>query len=85
MLDQERAYFAKHRDELISKYPGQVVVIKGDRVTPFPTESDALVFAVREYDLTPFLVRNVNQPAETEINVPALALGILRADTSRSI
>src|SRR5260370_32111503 len=78
MLDQERAYFAEHRQELAARYPGNFVVIKGSRVTAFPTETDALAFGAREYGLTAFLVRNVNQPAEIEVDVPAVALGVLR-------
>jgi hypothetical protein len=78
MLDQERAYFAEHREELVARYPGSFVVIKESRVTAFPTESEALGFGARQYGLTPFLVRNVNQPAEIEVDIPALAPGILR-------
>lgn len=85
MLEQERALFATHREELLVKYPGLFVVIKNDSVVgAFSTESEALACGAREFGLRPFLVRNVNQPANIEITIPELSLGILRADLGRN-
>lgn len=86
MLDTERAYFSLHREELRSDHPDKFVVIKGDHLAgSFATQEEALAFGAREFGLVPFLVRNVNQDDEVEINVPALTLGILRADTPHPV
>ncbi len=79
MLDKEREYFAQHQTELQREHPDKFVVIVGDRLAgAFPTQEEAIAFGAREFGLTPFLVRNVNQPANVEVRVPALVLGILR-------
>ena len=86
MLDQERAFYAQHLDELRTKYPDKFVVIKDDHLAgAFATEDEALAFGARQFGLTPFLVRNVNQMGNIELNVPALTLGILRADPTHPI
>lgn len=94
MLDAERAFFSRSHDaffsrshdELQSKYPDKFVVIKDEKVLgAFATEEEALSFGARELGLQPFLVRNVNQPDDVEIDVPALSLGILRADPSHPV
>ena len=86
MLDKERSFFSQHHDELRSKYPDKFVVVKDESVVgAFPTHEEALEFGAREFGLQSFLIRNVNQPDDLEITVPALALGILRADTSHTV
>ena len=87
MLDQERQYFAEHRDEMRREYPGKFVVIRGAVLAgAFATEEEALAFGAREFGLTSFLVRNVDQPNDLEVSVPALTLGILRrADPPQTI
>jgi hypothetical protein len=87
MLDQEREYFSAHADDLRRQHPDKFVVIKGSTVAgAFNTHEEALAFGAREFGLNPFLIRNVNQPNDQEINVPALTLGILRlADPSHTV
>jgi hypothetical protein len=86
MLDKERIFFSQHHDELRSKYQDKFVVIKDETVAgAFPTHEEALEFGAREFGLQSFLVRNVNQPDDLEITVPALALGLLSADTSHPV
>jgi hypothetical protein len=86
MLDPEREYFAAHQEELVKNHPGQFVLIKGDQlIGAFGTMEEALELGARKYGLEPFLVRNVNQMADQEMNIPALTLGILRADSSRPV
>ncbi len=80
MLDIEKQYFTDHRNELCKKYPGEFVVIKGDIVTGgYDTQDDAMSDAIRLYGLDNYLIRNVNHTVQ-ELNIPALTLGILRAN-----
>lgn len=86
MLEKERQYFLEHRDELVSRHLGRVVLIKDEElVGAFNTIEEALTEGTRRYGLTPFLVREVTATEEKEINIPALTLGLLRADSSRPI
>jgi hypothetical protein len=86
MLEKERKYFSEHLAELISQYSGKFVVVKGDElIGTFNTIEDALGEGARRFGLQPFLVRQVTTAEVTEINIPALTLGILRADSSRPI
>ncbi|MGH9419105.1 MAG: hypothetical protein ACRD3J_03960 [Thermoanaerobaculia bacterium] len=86
MLDHERQYFSEHLDELRQKHPGKFVVIHGETAAgAFATQDEALSFGAREFGLTSFLVRHVDQPADIEITVPALALGILRANPAHPV
>jgi hypothetical protein len=87
MLEQERQYFSDHRDELRRDHPGKFVLIHGDTfVGSFPTQDEALSHGAREFGLSSFLVRHVDQPVDVEVNVPALTLGILRrADSPHTV
>jgi hypothetical protein len=87
MLEQERQYFADHRDELRVQYPGKFVLVHGDVLAgSFATQDEALSYGAREFGLSSFLVRHVDQPLDVEVNVPALTLGILRrADSPHTV
>jgi hypothetical protein len=86
MLEEERQYFSEHRDELLSLHAEKFVVIKNaELVGSFNTIEEALAEGARRFGLTPFLVRRVTATEEKEINIPALTLGILRADSSRPV
>jgi hypothetical protein len=85
MLEQERQYFSDHLNEWLRLYPGKFVVIKGDRLLgAFDTNDEALAAGAREYGLEPFLVRRV-QPMQEEVKIPALTLGLLRADSTHPV
>jgi Family of unknown function (DUF5678) len=86
MLETERKYFSEHFDELNSRYPGKYVLIKDSNlIGAFNTIEEALADGARRFGLIPFLVRQVTAVPEKEINIPALTLGLLRADSSRPI
>ena len=86
MLERERQYFAEHLGELVSRHLGKFVVVKdADLIGAFNTIDDALAEGAKRFGLTPFLVRQVTATEEKEINIPALTLGILRADSSRPV
>jgi hypothetical protein len=81
-LGTEIAFFAKHRDDLMRQYPGKFIVLKEERLLGgFDSIQDALGAGVREFGLTSFLVRRTDEEIR-DVSIPALSLGILRADPS---
>lgn len=83
MLDVERKYFEKSFPEFQTRYPGKILIVKGEEVIDaFDTIEEALAEGVRRFGLESFLVRQVAVPIK-EISIPALTLGILRADPPR--
>jgi hypothetical protein len=85
MLEQERQYYAEHLAEWLTSYPGKFVLVKGQElIGVFDTIEDALSEGARRFALEPFLVRRVEKNRE-DVSIPALTLGILRANTSRSV
>jgi len=81
MLDTERNFFDKHRDDLLRQYPGKFVVIKDEQLLgSYDTIQDALGAGARELGMVSFLVKRTDEPPQ-DVSIPALALGILRADT----
>ncbi|MGA2275456.1 MAG: hypothetical protein ABSH00_18035 [Bryobacteraceae bacterium] len=84
MLDTERQYFQDHQEELLKAHPGRFVIIREQRVIgAFDTLEDALSVGAREFGLSPFLVRRTDE-RPSEVCIPALALGILRAPSDVS-
>jgi hypothetical protein len=82
MLEQERQYYAEHLAEWLAQHPGKFVLIKGSELLGiFNTIEEALAEGARRFALEPFLVRRVQKDQE-EVNVPALTLGILRANST---
>jgi hypothetical protein len=80
MLETERDYFDKHRDDLLRQYPGKFVVIKEEQLLgSYDTIQDALAAGAREFGMVSFLVKRTDE-APQEVSIPALTLGILRAD-----
>jgi len=82
MLDTEREYFDKHRDDLLRQYPGKFVVIKEEQLLgSYDTIQDALGAGARELGMVSFLVKRTDETPQ-DVSIPALTLGILRADPS---
>lgn len=85
MLDTERAYFDRSQNHLLSRYPRRFILIKGEEVTAvFEAFDDALQEGVNRFGTDAFLIRRADQNSE-EISIPALALGVLHADSPRSV
>jgi hypothetical protein len=81
MLDKERAYFSAHAAEWGSIHPGAFVVVKDESlVGAYATIDEALAGGAHEFGLQAFLVRQLGAPPE-RITIPALTLGLLRADS----
>ncbi len=85
MLDAERQFYSENLAQWLGQYPGKFVLVKGQElIGAFDTAEEALAEGARRFGLEPFLVRRVQERQE-EVNIPALTLGILRADTTRSV
>jgi hypothetical protein len=83
-LETERKYLDSHRDELLQQYGGKVLVISGEQVTgAFDTIEEALRGAVTKHGLKSVLIRRPSE-AQIEFSAPALALGILGANSPQS-
>ena len=85
MLDTERQYFDQNRQELLRQYPGRFIIIKDQQVRgPFDTIQDALGAAASEFGLSSVLVRRTDE-LPSDVSIPALTLGILRANPPHPI
>ncbi|MEW5717969.1 MAG: hypothetical protein AB1817_05025 [Chloroflexota bacterium] len=85
MLDQELRFYQENKAMLLSQYNGKFIVIKGQElIGSFDTINDALAEGARRFGLESFLVRRVQERQE-EIRVPALTLGLLNANSARSV
>jgi hypothetical protein len=86
MLEKERECFDLKKPELLEDHRGKFVLIKeDDLVGVFNTIEEAMSEGARLFGLQPFLVRQINNAVEEEINIPALNLGILNANSTRPI
>ncbi|MXX34084.1 MAG: hypothetical protein F4107_12290 [Gemmatimonadetes bacterium] len=79
LLDTEVQYLQENHRSLRQKYPGKVLLIKGNEVLgAYDSEEEAALAGV---ELFPepgarFLVRSVNRIEDPKIGNPALVLGI---------
>lgn len=86
MLEKERKFFDRKKAELIAEHLGKFVLVKENKlVGVFNTIEEAMSEGARQFGLSTFLVRQVSNSVENEINIPALSLGILNANSTRSI
>jgi hypothetical protein len=85
MLEKERQFYADNLTDWLARFPGKFVAVKDQELLGvFDTVDEALTEGARRFALQPFLVRRV-QPTQDEVNIPALSLGILIANTSSSV
>lgn len=85
MLEKERSFFDSNREKWLKDFPGKFALVKGtELVGAFETQEGALAEGARRFGLQPFLVRRIDGMREP-VYVPALALGILRADSQHSV
>jgi hypothetical protein len=84
-LEVELKYLETHKDELLKQYGGKVLVISGEQVTgAFDTMEEALQGAATLHGLNNVLIRRPSE-AQIEFTAPALALGILSANSPQPI
>ena len=61
-LDREFEFYNENKDELLSKYEGRVVVVKGEKVLgDYNSEKEAIDATLKEHPLGTFLVRLVTR------------------------
>jgi len=85
MLEKEREIYNRNLEDWLNRYPGKyVAVVDQDVLGFFDTIDDALQAGAREVGLGSFLVRRV-QEVEENVNIPALSLGIIYADSAPPI
>jgi len=84
LLERERAFYAAHEAEWATAHPGRFVVVKGDRLLgAFDSIEQALAAGAASFGLESFLVRKLGEKQD-EVNIPALTLGLLRANPQHS-
>ncbi len=82
MLEVEICYFQKNCQSWKSQYPGKFVLIKGSElIGTYDTMDAALDEGSRRFGLASYLIRRVGEVTK-DISIPALTMGILRADPS---
>ncbi len=82
MLEQERKYFKAHRAELLRAHAGKFALVKHSiLIGIFASPGEALAEGARRFGKESFLVRRIEEK-DPLIYLPALTLGILRADTT---
>ena len=80
MLDKERDFYSANVEEWLKAHPGKFAVVKDEGLVGFfDSLDDALAAGASRFGLSSFLVRQVGLAEET-VTVPALTLGLLRAD-----
>jgi len=84
MLEKERKYFEQNCIEWFKQNPGKFVLVKNEELIGFfNTQQDALIEGARRFGTESFLVRQVEE-SEQLIYIPALTLGILRANSTHA-
>ena len=84
MLEKERKFFESHRADWLKQNPGKFVLVKNDELIGFfGSQKEALIEGARRFGSDSFLVRQVEE-SEQVVYIPALTLGILRADSAHS-
>jgi hypothetical protein len=79
-LERERAFYSAHEPEWKAAHPGRYVVVRGERLLgAFDSMEAALAAGAAAFGLQSFLVRKLGE-TQAEIHIPALTLGLLRAD-----
>jgi len=85
MLEKDLEFFNRSLPEWLKQYPGKVALVKDENlVGVFDTDEQALTEGARLFQRQPFLVRRI-QPENPAVQVPALMLGILRANPNDAI
>lgn len=58
MLDNEYKYYLDHQQELLQRYNGRVLVIRGDSVVgDFDSQAAAYLDSIKKYELGSFLIQ----------------------------
>lgn len=64
-LEKEFAYYKAHQEELVKKYQGKIVVIKGNKVIGvYDSELEAVTKTAETHEMGTFLVQKCDSGAE---------------------
>lgn len=59
MLEKEFQYFVDHQDELVKKYRGRFIVIKGEEIIGnYSSEMEAYTESIKNHELGTFLIQH---------------------------
>lgn len=84
MLEKELAFYEKTLNNWLTEYPGKFVLVKGEElVGVYDTNEQALSAGASRFGLGSYLVRCIQKNKE-DIRLPALTLGLLYANPTRS-
>lgn len=79
VLQTELAFYTKHKQEYLSNYKGQFVLIKRETfVGAFTTEAQAYKAGIEQFGNQPFLIKQVVEDNDT-VSYPALSIGVINA------
>ena len=66
MLEKEFEYYIEHQDELVKKFNGRVLVIKGEEVVgDYETEQEAYFESIKKYKSGTFLIQKCSPGKES--------------------
>lgn len=78
-LKAEYEFYVTHKADLVKKYSGKFIIIKGEEViAPFDTDADAYKAGLLKFGVVPFFILKV-APEEEKGTIPVLQLGLLNA------
>lgn len=76
---KELATYEKKKEELLNKYEGKVVVIKGDEIIGiYDNETEALKAVLEKYGYIPVLIKRIVREERPE-HLPSYTYGLLTA------
>jgi hypothetical protein len=79
LLQSEYDFYRKNKTELVQKYSGKFIVIKGEEIlAPFDTDADAYKAGLLKFGIVPIFITRV-LPEEEKGVIPVLQLGLLNA------
>lgn len=77
LLEKEISFFEKNKQDYLSKYKDQFVLIKGEQfLGSYTTETEAYTAGVEKFGNEPFLIKQVIEKEEG-ISFPALTVGAI--------
>jgi hypothetical protein len=81
MFEKELEYYKENKQDMLRHHENQFVVIKDKKfIGAFTTEQEAYEAGLKELGNVAFLIKRVTKEEEI-IRFPALAIGIVNADT----
>ena len=76
-LQNEKEFLLANLEELQNEHPGKYLLIQDQTVYgAFETFDEGVSYGVKVLKGNPFLVRNVMEPRDQPVAIPALMLGI---------